>query len=219
MTISLFAKPLRIALSPRLGAILALSAFLSLGIGPRDARALLAVKTYADFGFSFDAVFSVPLWGSIFAKGSGVLNAERTYSDPAGQWLIDGVTNGVLLVGSSGGKALLATLAYAPPNTYPTTNGNDNLVFPGASPPHQLDSYGITFAVEDGSTILGFLNITDPPQTYTFNAISEINGGGSASGSGTFQAAPGPTPGTGLLAFAFLMLAGAATRARGLLAR
>jgi hypothetical protein len=219
MTISLFAKTFGVARLPRLGAILALTAFLSIGASARDAHAALVVTSYADFAFKFEAVLTAPILGSVTLTGSGILNAERTGVNPAQPWLVDNVTDGLLHVGAvTGGSGLNFTLSYATPNTFPSPIGNDNLLFPWASPPNQLDLQGITFLVEEGTTTVGYLNITDPPSFNTFSAESVIEGGGSASGAGVFQVAPGPTPGTGVAAFAFLLLAGAAARARGLLA-
>ena len=155
MTISLFAKRLRVALSPRLGAILALTAFLSLGAGARDAHALITLASKADFAFSFDALLTA---GTI--TGSGVLKAERTFTDPVGQWTVYDATGGSVTVTPTGRTAKAYTLAYAPPNTYPTPIGNDNLLFPWTHP--QLDPQGITFAVEAGANLLGYIYITDP---------------------------------------------------------
>ena len=211
MTISLFAKRLRVALSPRLGAILALTAFLSLGAGARDAHALITLASNANFAFSFDAVFTA---GTI--TGSGVLKAERTFTDPVGQWTVYDVTGGSVTVTPTGGTAKAYTLAYAPPNTYPTPIGNDNLLFPWTHP--QLDAQGITFAVEAGAKLLGYIYVTDPPNFYNFQAATP-DGQNFSSGFGIFQVAPGPAPGTGLAAFVLLILAGAVTRTRGLLRR
>lgn len=209
MTISIFTRYRRVALPPRLGAILALTALVSLGAGARDARALVAITTYADFAFKFDA--SLP-GGTL--SGSGVLEAERTYTDPVGQWTVYDVTGGSVTATPTGGIARTYTLAYAPPGAFPTSPGNDNLLFPLAYP--QLDNSGLTFTVQFRSITVGYLNITDPNGGYNFNIGGRTEN--TTSGSGTFQA-PSPTPGTGLLAFAFLMLAGTATRARELLAR
>ncbi len=218
MTISLFTRCRSVALPPRLGAVLALTAFLSLGAGARDARALVITTPtyYAEFAFTFDTTLSLPI-GSATLLGSGVLDAKRLSTDPAGQWLVYNVTGGSLFIKTSEASGYYG-LGYASPNTFPTPTGNDNLVFPYASAPHQLDSLGITFALTTPIfPTIAYLNIKDPPETYNFS-IGTPDGDFFTGGTGAFQA-PGPTPGAGLAAFAFLLLAGAAGRARGLLAR
>ena len=71
-----------------------------------------------------------------------------------------------------------------------------------------LTVYGIALQVGDG---FGSLNIADGSYNFTTTFAG--------TGTGSFFATPGPAPGTGLAGFAALILAGAAVRARGLLAR
>lgn len=124
MTISLFTRCRSVALPPRLGAVLALTAFLSLGAGARDARALVITTPtyYAEFAFTFDTTLSLPI-GSATLLGSGVLDAKRLSTDPAGQWLVYNVTGGSLFIKTSEASRTMAsatprrTLFRPPPAT------------------------------------------------------------------------------------------------------
>jgi len=198
------------ALPPRLGAILALSVFLTLGAGARDANAAIVIEKTQNFGFSFDA----PLGGGGYLDGSGVLTAQQPLLSVSNVWTGVQANGELSYAPSSSVLPSIYSLSLAPPGTF---NNNDNTLYYPPTP-NYVDTQGITFDVFQGNTLVGYLNIHDPQGSYTINLV-DPNLNPIAGGSGNFQATPGPTPGTGLLALAFLMLAGVAARARGLLAR
>jgi hypothetical protein len=198
------------ALSPHLGAILALAIFFALGAGAKDAYAAICISgpsclpppppVTQDFAFSFYG--SLAGGGSI--SGGGILVTQQ---QSPGEYLVTNVLDGALNYVPSLAEDPIYSLTYVSPGTY---LNNDNLLFPYSYP--QLDPQGISFNVGNGA---GYLNLSDPPgNNYTFDI-----GGATFNGPVNFQVTPGPTPGTGLLGFAFLILAGAAARARGLVAR
>jgi hypothetical protein len=191
----------------RLCAIVALTTFFALGAGAgaRDAHAAQAAPTQ-DFYFNFSATLT---GGAI--SGSGILEAEP---QSPGVWLVTdatGVLNFYPPIPVYPPVPIYPPDPFRllPPNGFPPTPfvPNDNLlILNGAAA--QLTSGGISFAVGDG---LGNLNIADGNYSFTTDFAG--------SGTGSFFATPGPTPGTGVLGLAFLILAGVAARARGLLAR
>jgi len=204
------------ALSLRLGAILALTAFLALGAGAKDAQAAECTEcgpppVIQDFYFNFSATLD---GGSI--SGGGMLMAQQ---QSPGVWLVTDATGALNLIPPNPvTPASMYSLNLLPPNTWPPNPiwpsspivpNNDNLLIIYGTAA-QLTNQGISFAVGDG---FGNLNIADPP--FSYNVTTDFAG----TGTGSFFATPGPTPGTGLAGLAFLILAGATARARGLLAR
>ncbi len=181
---------------PRLGATAALTVTLLTALSA-PAFAINVPPRTKDFNFSFSG--SVSGGGTIF--GSGVLVA-KPYGSP-GEWLVTNVLNGALDI-----AGFPLSLTWVAPGAY---LNNDNLLFPNLSP--QLDNFGISFDVANGA---GYLNLSDPPMTYNFS-LDLL--GATFTGAASFQATPGPAPGTGMAGLGFLILAGAAARARGLLAR
>ena len=203
MTISFFTKSRRVALSPRLGAMLALTALLSFGAGAKDARAAVCVECgppplIQDFYFSFNAILD---GGSV--SGGGALVAQQ---QTPGVWLVTGAFGSLDYVTPSLDRVYGLNLRPTDPQfpTDPIRNNDNLLLFGGGL---QLTDHGVTFTVGDG---FGLLNIADGAYVFT----SDFAG----AGTGSFLASPGPAPGTGLAGVALLLLAGAVARARGLLA-
>jgi hypothetical protein len=177
--------------SSRLGAIVALTAFLAFGAGAR------ASETPIYFSFSAD----LPR-GSITA--SGILETQ-----PLGGGVYEAtsvMSGGIDFVPAAPTTETMSTLSLFPVDGF---NGNDNLLlFDGAGSFLTFD--GISFS----APMIGDLIIrarTGGDYAFTTDFAGR--------GTGTFFATPGPAPGTGLAGFALLILAGAAARARGRLAR
>jgi hypothetical protein len=256
------------ALSPRLGAILALTAIFALSAGAGEAQAGLcdlggicgglgdggggSVNIGGGGGGGggglsnnvvtqdFYLSFSGGLTGGGSISGSATLVAqERPVVVPASAgapsyslWSVTQVLDGTLAYQpSSGIGAGDYSLAFTPPHggifaTVPSPYSNDNLLYyPGN--PDFLDSLGIGFNVlqsipfnvlgrtEYENINVGYLVISDG----NYNLSTNILGSNGTATGVNVNLAPGSTPGTGPLGLAFLMLAGAAARARGLLAR
>ena len=190
-------------LSPRLSAMVALTALLAFGAGAHAGEALPT----QDFYFSFNADLTD---GSI--SGGGTLMAQE---QTPGLWLVTGATGGLRFTppdpciskgisSAACGLTKSFSLSYLDPMSY-MNNDNYLLIYGTGS---LLTVYGIALQVGDG---FGSLNIADGSYNFTTTFAG--------TGTGSFFATPGPAPGTGLAGFAVLILAGAAVRARGLLAR
>jgi hypothetical protein len=189
----------------RSGALTALTVIFASGLGSRASALQVIPGPYVNFNFSFGG----SLVGGGSVSGYGTLNTQET-TPTSGEYNIYNVSNGVLIYSPSPTSYVSAgtySLSLAPLGSF---NTNDNVLFvPGN--PNFLDSYGVSFIVGPN---LGYLNIADG----NYNFATNFGDGGADTGSGGFNA-PGPVPGAGLASLAFLILAAAATKARGFLAR